>query len=252
MKGMKLSILRSAARYLFVLCLPILLIAGTVRLAVNEVRLYEYGFDKYDVSQETGLDDDQLRGVAKELIDYFNSGDGPLQVRVEVGGEELELFTEREVTHLKDVRGLIQLDYRFQEATLAYILGFAVVVLLWSRGRFWRGLARLVVWGSALTIALMIVLGLGAVIGFGQLFHDFHVLSFSNDLWKLGSGDYLLMMFPESFFRDATLFIAGAIVGEALLLGGIARGLLAVTRKRARMRARPTGGAGEETVSRGS
>lgn len=241
MKGMKLSILRSAARYLFVLCLPILLIAGTVRLAVNEVRLYEYGFDKYDVSQETELDDDQLRGVAKELIDYFNSGE-----------EEFEVFTEREVTHLKDVRGLIQLDYRFQEATLAYILGFAVVGLLWSRGRSWRDLARLVVWGSALTIALMIVLGLGAVIGFGQLFHDFHVLSFSNDLWKLGSGDRLLMMFPESFFRDATLFIAGAIVGEALLLGGIARGLLAVTRKRARMRARPTGGAGEETVSRGS
>jgi integral membrane protein (TIGR01906 family) len=240
-KEMQLRILRSAARYLFVLCLPILLIAGTVRLAVNEVRLYEYGFDKYDVSQETGLDDDELRGVAKELIDYFNSGD-----------EEFEFFTDREVAHLKDVRGLIQLDYRFHEATLAYILGFAVVGLLWSRGRSWKGLARLVVWGSVLTIALMIVLGLGAVIGFGQLFHDFHVLSFSNDLWKLSSGDYLLMMFPESFFRDATLFIAGAIVGEALLLGGIARGLLAVTRKRARMRVRPGGGAGEETVSRDS
>lgn len=236
-----MRILRSAARYLFVLCLPILLIAGTVRLAVNEVRLYEYGFDKYDVGQETGLDDDELRGVAKELIDYFNSGD-----------EEFEFFTDREVAHLKDVRGLIQLDYRFQEVTLAYILGFAVVGLLWSRGCSWKDLARLVVWGSALTIALMIVLGLGAVIGFGQLFHDFHVLSFSNDLWKLGSGDYLLMMFPESFFRDATLFIAGAIVGEALLLGGIARGLLAVTRKRARMRVRPGGGVGEETVSWGS
>lgn len=236
-----MRILRSGARYLFVLCLPILLIAGTVRLAVNEVRLYEYGFDKYDVGQETGLDDDELRGVAKELIDYFNSGD-----------EEFEFFTDREVAHLKDVRGLIQLDYRFQEVTLAYILGFAVVGLLWSRGCSWKDLARLVVWGSALTIALMIVLGLGAVIGFGQLFHDFHVLSFSNDLWKLGSGDYLLMMFPESFFRDATLFIAGAIVGEALLLGGIARGLLAVTRKRARMRVRPGGGVGEETVSWGS
>ena len=247
-----MRILRTAAEYLFVLCLPIWFIAGTVRLAVNEARLYEYGFDKYDVSQETGLDDDQLRGVAKELIDNFDSGDEPLQVRVEMGGEEVELFTDREVTHLKDVRGLIQLDYCFQEATLAYVLGFAVIGLLWSRGRFWKGLARLVVWGSALTIALMIVLGLGALIGFGRLFHDFHVLSFSNDLWKLSSSDYLLMMFPESFFRDATLFIAGAIVGEALLLGGIARGLLAVTRKRARMQARPTEQAEEETMPPGS
>ena len=43
-------------------------------------------------------------------------------------------------------------------------------------------------------------------------------VSFRNDLWQLYPGDKLLLMFPEGFFSDAALFIAGAAIVEALII----------------------------------
>jgi hypothetical protein len=45
---------------LFIICIPLLLITTDVRFAVNDIRLYEYGFSKYQVSEETGLDKGNL------------------------------------------------------------------------------------------------------------------------------------------------------------------------------------------------
>jgi integral membrane protein (TIGR01906 family) len=84
-------------------------------------------------------------------------------------------------------------------------------------------------WGAGLTIAIMLALGIGTLFNFEQLFIQFHMLSFTNTLWQLDpSRDYLIMMFPEGFFRDAAMFGAMAITIEAVILGSIAAWLMAV------------------------
>jgi integral membrane protein (TIGR01906 family) len=228
-----MRVLLLLASFLFVLCLPILLLSSNLRLVVNEPRLYQYGFDKYQVSQRTGIESPQLLQAARGLIHYFNSEEELIRVRVSKEGRELELFNEREVVHLRDVKGLLQLGYRLQLATLAFVLGFGGISYLVSRPRSWRKIARVTLGGSVLTLALMLALGLGVILGFEQLFLQFHLLSFSNDLWILDPGkDYLIMMFPEGFFYDAALLIAGATVGEALLLAGISAGFLTLPGRR--------------------
>ena len=63
--------------------------------------------------------------------------------------------------------------------------------------------------------------GLDELVGFEALFRAFHVVSFSNDLWRLDPRtDYLIAMFPEGFFLDATLWIAGSTVLEAAVILG--------------------------------
>ena len=60
------------------------------------------------------------------------------------------------------------------------------------------------VWG--LIIAAVVVV---AIIDFTWIFTQFHLLSFANDLWQLDPfRHYLLLLFPERFFLEATLFIA--------------------------------------------
>ena len=206
---------------LFVLCIPVFLLTTNVRLAVNSTGLYEYGFEKYSVSEVTGIEIEELGRAAGELIGYFNSAEEPIDITVSLGGEEVELFNEREVEHLAEVKDLIGLCYLVQEATLGYIIAFAGIGYLWK----WRGfLPRLtgdIFWGGALTIVLLIALGIGALVGFEQLFLWFHYLFFSSDTWILDPyTDRLIMMFPEGFFYDATLFIAGATAAEAVVLGG--------------------------------
>lgn len=207
---------------LFVICIPMLLLTTDLRFAANDIRLYKYGFNKYEVSAATGLDNEELLSVADQMVTYFNSDEESL---------DIDLFNQREVTHLKDVKGLIQLAYRLQLASLAYIVVYIVINFVLRRGAFWRGLARRLIWGSGVTIALLAVLGLWAVIGFDSLFLLFHLVSFSNELWQLSPGDKLLLLFPQGFFNDAALFVAAAAIGEAIIIGGVAWGVLALRGK---------------------
>jgi len=220
-----------AAKWLFILCLPVLLLTASIGWAVNSQWLYKYGFEKYNVSQTTGLAEVELEKAATGLISYFNSGETNISLTVIKDGEPFELFNQREVAHLRDVKGLIRLDYWVLLGTLIYTLSYAGVSLFWRRRRYWRRLGWGVVSGSGITLALMLAIGLGILLNFDQLFYQFHLLSFSNEFWQLDpTRDYLIMLFPGGFWYDAAIFCALATAGLAIILGGVAGGYLAFNR----------------------
>ncbi len=230
--GIRLKILGIAAKWVFILCLPMLLLSASIGWAVNSLWLYKYGFEKYNVSHTTGLADSELEKAATGLISYFNSGEEYISLTVMKDNEPFVLFNQREVVHLKDVKGLIWLDYRVLLGTLIYALSYAGVSLFWRKGKYWRRLAWGVVGGGSITLALMLALGSGTLLGFDQLFLQFHLLSFANDFWQLSpTRDYLIMLFPRGFWYDATLFCALGTVGMTAILGGVAGGYLLFTRK---------------------
>lgn len=212
-----------AARWLFIICFPLLFLTSTVRCGASSIHVYEYAFDRYGISEVTNMERAQLSEIARRLVDYFNSKvETPQMNVVNQYGEEFELFHDYELIHLRDVKSLFQLDHRVQEASLGYIVIYSLLFLLWRKGR-WQNLAKEVSWGCALTLALMAVVGIASIFDFEQLFVQFHRISFSNPYWMLDpSRDYLIMLFPEDFWRDVALVGGGAIVAEALLLGGIA------------------------------
>ena len=220
--GYVLKALTAIGTVIFVICIPALLLTTDLRFAINDVRLYEYGFNKYEASAATGLDREELVGVADQLISYFNSDEEFVNI---------DLFEQREVAHLKDVKGLVRLVYHLQLATLAYIVLYVAVNFALKRGAFWRGLAKRLIWGSWTTVALLAVLGLWAAVGFESLFLWFHLVSFSNELWQLSPGDNLLLMFPQGFFNDAALFVAGGAILEAIIIGAVTWGIVAVRRR---------------------
>lgn len=235
-----MKILGILAKWLFILCLPILLMSASLSWAVNSLWLYTYGFERHNVRQdlaEAGLEltDSELREIARGLISYFNSDEEYITLTVVKDGKPFELFNEREVAHLRDVKELIWLDYRFLLATLIYTLSYAGVSLFW--GKDWRRLARGVVGGGGITLALMLALGLGILLNFDQLFWQFHVISFANELWQLDpTKDYLIMLFPQGFWYDAAIFCAVATAAGAMILAGIAGGYLLFTRSKATSR----------------
>ncbi len=213
--------LPAAAKWLFVLCLPLLLISAGLAGAFNSLWLYKFGFDKYEISQKTGIAEVELEKAARGLISYFNSGEEDISVSVIKDGQPFTLFNEREVAHLRDVKELVRLDYRVLVASLLYALVFTGLSLF--RWRNWRQMARGAMWGGSLTLALMAVLRVVTLFNFDQFFRQFHLLSFTNDLWLLDpSKDYLLMLFPGGFWYDATQFIALGVGTAAVLITGLA------------------------------
>ncbi len=214
-----MNIIRSTAKTLFILCLPLLLLSTSIGWAVNSLWLYEYGFAKYGISQTTGLAPAELDRAARGLISYFNSDEEIVNITVTKDGKAFALFNEREAVHLRDVKGLFWLDYRIMLGTSVFALGYALVSLFWWKDR--RRLARGLISSSILTMGIILLLGIGIAFDFDQLFLQFHLISFSNDMWMLDpSRDYLIMLFPGGFWFDVALFCVLAAAAMALVLGG--------------------------------
>lgn len=212
--------LSRALSALLIVALPLFLVTTSVVWVVNDLRFYSYEFRLQEVVQEAGISEEGLLDVVRQIRGYFNSRQEPLTVRVEVAGTERELFNSREVGHMADVKQLIWGVYGIQWASFAYILAWLCAGAVSRRRTVLRKLGVLTLWGCALTVGLVAAIGVVAWVSFDSLFLLFHRLSFTNTLWQMDPArDYMIRIFPEGFWFDATFFIGLATVAMALVLG---------------------------------
>jgi integral membrane protein (TIGR01906 family) len=127
------------------------------------------------------------------------------------------LFNERELSHMQDVKHVVQPVLWIGYGVWFLILGLG----LWARfGGWWPDYVGGVRRGGWLTVGLVAVLGLLATVSFWQFFTVFHELFFKGDTWLFLYSDTLIRLFPLRFWQDAFLF-----AGMLDLLGGLALGL---------------------------
>ncbi len=205
---------------MFVICTALLIISINVSFMVNARYFYEYGFEKYRVTDVTGIEEEELSNAAQELIDYFSNNRSSPQIQVVKNGQEIDLFTERELIHLEDVKALIQFFYLLLWITLGYAGLYIIAGFLTKKRAFLRQLMQGLLGGAILTLIIIAVVGIWAIIDFDSLFLRFHLASFTNDLWQLDpSRHYLIMMFPEEFFSDAAMLLTADIAVMSVILG---------------------------------
>ncbi len=213
---------RPVAIVIFIGLVPVFLITANVRLVINLPALYSYGYDRYEdeITRYMNIERDDYIDGGRQIRDYFNNDAEELDVRVVVGGILRSIYSEREVLHMSDVKDLVRGVYRLGELSALYLFAFAVAGMFFEP---WRRSLRRTAWhmamGGAVTLGLVVLVGLGALAGFERLFLAFHEVSFSNDLWQLNPRtDYLIAMFPEGFFFDATILIAMLIIVQSTVL----------------------------------
>ena len=212
-----LCILRST---LIVLIVPLLLVTTNVRLVADSPYLYSYGFQKYGIESVTGIEMGQLELAGEKIRDYFSNDQDYLVIDIERQGQKIKnLYNQREILHMKDVKNLIQLIYSIQIWSLLLFITLILIGFLSIRLRKFSNVIDPISWGGGLTLGIAAVVGILSLFGFQRLFIFFHLVSFDNDLWILDpTRDYLIMMFPQGFFFDATVFIVVLTLGQALLL----------------------------------
>ena len=212
-----LCILRST---LIVLIVPLLLVTTNVRLVADSPYLYSYGFQKYGIESVTGIEMGQLELAGEKIRDYFSNDQDYLVIDIERHGQKIKnLYNQREILHMKDVKNLIQLIYSIQIWSLLLFITLILIGFLSKRLRKFSNVIDPISWGGGLTLGIAAVVGILSLFGFQRLFLFFHLVSFDNDLWILDpTRDYLIMMFPQGFFFDATVFIVVLTLGQALLL----------------------------------
>ena len=221
--------------FLFIFAVPLFLVTASVTWAFNDPGVYNRGFQKYRISLTSGITEEDLRQVGGQIRHYFNSTDEPLLVNTQVYGEDRELFNQREVQHMRDVKRLVWWIYAAAIVSGIYLLAATA----WGAAVYQRGfldvLAQRVIRGVALMVVLVVFVGVFALAGFDTLFLRFHQLAFANDLWQLNPRrDYLLIIFPQGVWFDATMRVVALTVAGAVALTLIAGGPLLWQRKTGR------------------
>ena len=230
-----LDLLKGVAAGLFVVSLPVLFITTSLRWLVSDVGWYRAGFEKYGVSQTTGMSSDELAKAADQISRYLLfQRDRVDNIVVNVRGQDVLLFNDREDKHMSDVRALLGGFYTLQVTSGIYILLYLASASLWRKRDYWRALGRQLRWGGTLTVGLFVVFGAASFLDFDQLFLLFHEVSFSNNYWILDPRvDRLIMMFPDGFWYDSAIRLALATGGQAIaaiLVGSLlARKKLAIS-----------------------
>jgi integral membrane protein (TIGR01906 family) len=176
-----------------------------------EYRMPGFPVDEYGFTLQERLQ------WSKTSIDYLinNAGISFLSDLVFPGGTPL--FNERELSHMQDVKNVVQPVLKIGYGIWFLILGFG----LWARfGGWWPEYVSGNWRGGWLAVGLVVVIGILAAISFWQFFTLFHGLFFTSDSWQFQFSDTLIRLFPMRFWQDAFLF-----VGVLDVLGGLAMGL---------------------------
>ncbi len=217
-------LLANIVRWVLVLAMPVFLVLTSARLLVSDwYPGYEYSKadfppDPYGFTQQQRLQ--LLTGV----YHYLNSpqpvdqGIQMLKVmRMPYGNGPL--FNPDEVSHMVDVKRVMDSAWRAQVASAAVlIVGFLFLLV--------RPATRVMAWnalfgGGFLTACLLLALGLFVVLGFDTFFTQFHEVFFPQGNWTFDYSDSLIRLLPERFFFDTFALGAVATLVSAVVLAVI-------------------------------
>lgn len=218
-----MKIFKPAATWLFIICLPVMLLTLVIGSLANSLWLYETNAQKYGVAESlarTGLklSDAEISGIYKTLIHYYNSGENYVNVTIDRGDEQISILSPEETQHFKDVKGLIRLDYKIFLGAFVVCLAVAGLGLYLWRDR--RRLGRGLLGGGIFTLGLLLaLLVLNSIYGFDNLFIKFHFMFFNNMFWSVPGN--MLLLFPEGLFINAATLGFVIIAGAAVVLGGV-------------------------------
>ncbi len=202
---------------LVTLLLPVALVLAAVRLLLTpvfiqiEYRLPLFPPDPYGFTTAERL---HWAELARQYL--LNDADASFVAELRFD-DHRPVFNAREVRHLEDVKAVVQAALRVGAAAWA-VLVIAGLVAWRQGGAVWNAYGRAVARGGWLTIFTMLAIVVAVVVAFGPFFVFFHRLFFEGDSWLFPMSDTLIRLFPERFWIDAFLAVAGlsALAGWAL------------------------------------
>ena len=220
------TILSAIALAAFVVALLVGLVLTNVRILVFDADYYMRGYERHGGARTTGMTEEELAEATRQIQEYFRGGP-PVSIVVEKEWGREVLFNNREQQHMVDVRNLLNVALRVQEVSLAYVAGVVIVLIATRRADGVRTIARWITAASIFTFAVFAVLGVLAIGDFSAFWTQFHLLSFTNDLWLLDPRtDYMIRLYPLSFWFNAVFDVIVRSVAGAIVLLVVAQVVL--------------------------
>ncbi|MBU4242275.1 MAG: DUF1461 domain-containing protein [Nanoarchaeota archaeon] len=155
------------------------------------------------------FDKQNYPGHTNNVLEYLN------------GNENLnpDMFSEREITHMEDVKFLCNLVKILFYISLFFSIGLLVILI---KIKDYSLISKIFLYSSLISLGLLILLYLLSL-NFNSFFTNFHYLLFTNDLWLLPENSMLIKSFPKEFFNVALkrIFLFITVISSAILINGL-------------------------------
>lgn len=211
--------------YLVSLLTPIILIGIAVRILLSPLYYtVEYNMPYFPADDYGFTKEDRLHW-APYAVTYLTNGSNISYLGNLKFEDGKSLYNERELSHMADVKNVVQGALRTLYISTAILLTLALIAYRagWIND-FINGLRRGGWWMIGLAVTLGLISGVGILLNpdvFWEFFTLFHKVFFKGDSWLFYFSDTLIRLFPMRFWEDA--FLAAAIIslggGLALALG---------------------------------
>jgi len=214
-----LNLLKKICYITLGILLSIVLLLTSVEIVAFNLSHYSRSFDKYNITEATGMDMENLEYTIEDLLKYLKDDRQELDTRAVVNGEEREVFGERETLHMVDVKELFVNGMLVRNISIPLIIIISLFII--KKDKYWRkGFSKTLLYTSICNVALLGILLILMAIDFYKYFTYFHLIFFTNDLWLLNPNtDVLIQMVPEAFFYDTAIKIVTYFVGSLIILG---------------------------------
>ncbi|MCL1845712.1 MAG: TIGR01906 family membrane protein [Defluviitaleaceae bacterium] len=209
--------------YAAALCVLVLIISQSIIIPTFFTPFFRWHFNRAEVAAEIGIRDDDLMHVTHELLAYMRGRRDSLHgITAEVQGPHergnriygQNFFTDREITHMYDVRELYDLLFMTRNISLFSLIAliFAMIYFRHKPLELLSRCSREVLVGFF--ILMLAVAGISAI-DFSRAWDIFHYIFFFRDAdqtWRLTRFvDLMINMFPLEFFISISIFIAALI-----------------------------------------
>lgn len=208
-----------AVRLALIMATIIVLVVMPVRVMMQPwIILFEYnrpGFPP-DLFGMNRAERERLALVGVESIVGPRGMEALRQARLDDGRLA---FTQREISHMQDVRNVTGNLYAAQVIALVWLAGAALVAYRKKSAR--PALASAVQTGALTTLAGVMGVGVFVAVAWNDFFTTFHRIFFEGDSWLFAYDDTLIRLYPVQFWIDVTVMICAALVVESLALAAL-------------------------------
>lgn len=191
----------------------------SVFTVANTNSFYTEQYAKVNAEKNTGMSMEDLDKTTTMLLDYLNDRRDDLSLEVTKYGIEEQVFDEREISHMVDVKNL----YATAAKVMYISIALALIILAYlfikdGKARFFISAVKGYKTSLAVAVILCAIFSLAFTVGFNSFWTLFHEIVFTNDLWLLDPRtSTMINMYPLPFWlamctdmlvRFAVIFIA--------------------------------------------
>lgn len=213
---------------------PLIVLITAIEWASFDKSFFMNQVEENNVVKNTGIAEADMESVVDEILSYLRGTRSDFDIKAHItekgitSSAPVSIFNEQEMTHMGDVRALLNSALTIRNIALLLFLIALVFLLKDNRRLLIKGLF----YGSAISLVIILIIGGIFTLNFDGAFTLFHQLFFFNNLWIMNPNtDLLIWIVPGPFFFN---LIARMVLYAVIPLGitAIGTGIILLKKKK--------------------